>query len=223
MNISSQGLTPLQSLHLSDMLRCAITDRTLFPGRESERQSALIRQAAHWAQQGINLIQLREKDLPVEALTRLAHEIKQALQSSDTCLLINSSLQAAIDSHAHGVHLTSNPGHLTPAHIRQRYAEADLPEPIITVSCHTLDQVAHACIANPSAILFSPVFGKTVSGQLVTASAGLDMLKSACRSAFPIPVYALGGINQGRAVLCQKAGAAGVAGIRLFHNGLAEP
>ena len=47
---------------------------------------------------------------------------------------------------------------------------------------------------------------------------GIDQLRTACLAASPIPVYALGGVTLENAAACLDAGAAGIAGIRLFHQ-----
>lgn len=202
------------------MLRYAITDRTLFAGNERERQLALIRQTALWAEQGIDLIQLREKDLHPGALTTLARSILQAIAHTPTRLLINTDVQTALAAPAHGVHLPSTPA-ITPAEIRHRYAEAALPAPIITISCHTLNEIAQAKAMQADVILFAPVFEKTTQGQTLTTrptTEGLEALTAACQAAAPIPVYALGGITHENAPQCLTAGATGIAAIRLFHN-----
>ena len=198
------------------MLRCAITDRTIFPGDDDQRLEAVVQQATRWANQGIEIIQIREKDLPASVLADVARRILKL--STRAIVLINSSLDAAIASRAHGVHISFRNPAASHTEIVERYAAAGLPTPIVTVSCHTLDQVRQARVTTPDAILFAPVFGKTVARRFVTAPTGLDALRDACRIAHPIPVIALGGVTLGRARLCLQAGAAGVAGIRLFHN-----
>jgi thiamine-phosphate pyrophosphorylase len=200
------------------MLRCAITDRTHWPGTEPERQAGLVRQAALWAAEGIELIQLREKDLPTEALTNLAREILKAIGSARTVLLVNSNVDAAVAARARGVHLTLKPGTPTPYEVVLRYAAAGLSQPLITVSCHSSEEIERIRAFKPDAILFAPVFGKIVAGKTITPAAGLEALTTACHAASPIPVFALGGVTQGRARLCLDAGAAGIAGIRLFLN-----
>jgi thiamine-phosphate pyrophosphorylase len=211
----------LRPTTLIDMLRCAITDRTLFSGDESQRQTALFRQAALWAHRGFDLIQLREKDLNTAELAQLASHILAiiAAASSPSRLLLNASSQAiarlAVELRAPGVHLPSN-ATLTPGQVRQLYAEAQLPSPVITIACHSLAEVERARDQAVDAILFAPVFGKFVAGELVAPGTGLWMLREACSSAAPTPVYALGGVTHENADLCMKAGAAGVAGIRLF-------
>ena len=202
------------------MLRYAITSRALYPGDELQQQAALLRQASRWAAEGIDFIQLREKDLPTGDLAALAREILKAiaLANSSTKLLINSRPDIAIATNAHGVHFTAAPGELTPARVRSLYASANLPRPVITISCHTLEEVQRARDHHADAILFAPVFEKMIAGRIVTSGQGLDRLRAACLAASPIPVYALGGVTFKNAVSCLDAGAAGIAGIRLFQD-----
>jgi len=216
------------------VLRYAITDRTRFPGDEAARQAAVLRQAKHWCdpiqgQSDANpdLVQLREKDLDAGALAQLARQILAIFRAgaNHPKLLVNSRADVAIAVRADGVHLTSAPGSLTPAQIRQLYAAANLPAPIISLSCHTLAEVAHVAASPddelPTLILYGPVFQKVVPGEhgpdaLLSGGTGLDILRQACVAAAPIPVLALGGITHENAASCVVNGAAGIAAIRLF-------
>jgi thiamine-phosphate pyrophosphorylase len=202
------------------MRRYAITNRALYPGGELQQQAALLRDARRWIADGINLIQLREKNLPAANIAALAREILQAIAvaTSPTKLLINSRPDIAIATATHGVHLTAAPDELTPAQVRSLYAIANSPAPIISISCHTLEDVQRARVNQADAILFAPVFEKIVAGQIITAGHGIDQLRAACLAASPIPVYALGGVTLKNAPACLDAGAAGIAGIRLFHQ-----
>jgi thiamine-phosphate pyrophosphorylase len=212
------------------MLRYAITSRALYPGDEPEKQAALLRQASRWAAEGIDIIQLREKDLPAADIAALAREILRAISTKNSAirtknspakLLINSRPDIALATGARGVHLTAAPGELTPPQVRSLYASANLSAPIITVSCHTLEDVRRARDNHTNAILFAPVFEKTFvdPDHETMPGLGLDRLRAACRAASPIPVYALGGVTLENAPACLAAGAAGIAGIRLFHDG----
>ena len=202
------------------VLRYAITSRALYSGGEDEKQATLLRQASGWAADGIDFIQLREKDLPSAAITALARQILKAISvvPGSTKLLINSRPDIAIATGAHGVHLTTDSDELTPAQVRSLYASATLPAPIVTVSCHTLDDVGRARKDHADAILFAPVFEKKLYDQQSIAGQGLDRLQAACTAASPVPVYALGGVTLQSVAACIAAGAAGVAGIRLFQK-----
>jgi thiamine-phosphate pyrophosphorylase len=199
------------------MLRYAITSHSLFAGDQLRQQAALVEQAARWGSAGIDLIQLREKDLPAACLANLARNLLQTLPAT-TKLVLNSRLDVAVATAAHGIHLTAAPGELTPAQVRQLYDAASLPPPVITVSCHTLAEVARARDNRVDGILFAPVFGKIIAGEIVTPGRGLDQLRAACTAAAPTPVYALGGVTLENAPSCLEAGALGIAGIRLFHD-----
>jgi len=201
------------------MLRYAITSRILFPGDDSQQKTALLHQCARWASDGVDFIQLREKDLLARDLTALARAILGVIPaSSKTRLLINSRADIALATLAQGVHLTAAPGELTPSQIRTLFAATCNPAPLITVSCHTLAEVEQARHHQADAILFAPIFGKFIAGKLIIPGLGLDQLRAAATTSSPIPIYALGGVTLENAPSCLAAGAAGIAGIRLFHT-----
>jgi thiamine-phosphate pyrophosphorylase len=204
------------------MIRYAITDRSRLPGDECARRIALFALARQWAEQQIEYIQLREKDLSAAELEQLACAITAAIHSlkSRTKLLLNSRADAALAAGADGVHLTAAPGQLTPAQVRSLFAHAipdsSRPAPVISISCHTLDEVIRARREQADLILFGPVFGKNLAGIEVTPAAGLAALSAACEAAGELPVLALGGVTEANTAACIAAGARGVAGIRLF-------
>jgi thiamine-phosphate pyrophosphorylase len=199
------------------LLLLYITDRKQFPGDEPARQRALLAKIAEAARCGVDFIQLREKDLPareLETLARLATENRQPT----TAFLINSRSDVAIACGAAGVHLPTND--LSPSEVREICAKAGHPiRPLITVSCHSADQVARAASEGADFALFAPVFEKKDAP--LFGPAGLDKLRDACRQ--KIPVLALGGVTLANAHACVEAGAAGIAAIRLFQdNDIAE-
>jgi thiamine-phosphate pyrophosphorylase len=200
------------------MLRCAITDRTLFPGDDDQRIAALIQQSILWSRKGIEIIQLREKDLPASMVAEIARKILRGIVPGRSLLLINTSVEAAIAARAHGVHIASHHGAISQIEARRRFTAAGLPDPIVTISCHSVEEIRRARVYTPDAIVFAPVFGKVVAGKTVTPAVGLKSLQQACDAAAPIPVLAMGGVTLGRAQMCLDAGAAGVAGIRIFHE-----
>jgi thiamine-phosphate pyrophosphorylase len=212
------------------MLRYAITDRFRLASSEPARRAALLDQATQCAAAGIDFLQLREKDLSPRDLVEVARQMVKILASAAakarTGLLINSRADVAVASGADGVHLTSGEDELTPAQIRTLYAAAGRPEPVVSISCHTLADVTRARTLAPSLILFGPVFEKVVSGPatqhtteaFISRGIGLNLLGTACAAAVPISVLALGGITDANTPDCLEAGAAGIAAIRLFAD-----
>ncbi len=206
------------SLYTGMMIRYAISAGD---AREFDH-GALLEDARRWAAAGIGFVQLREKQLKAAELVALAASMVEvfARYGSRTRLLINSHASradVAVAARADGVHLTSKPGELTPAQVRQIFAYAGLPRAIVSVSCHTLDEVRRAGEAGADLILFGPVFEKRVGGDVVSPGVGLDALRQACEAAIGTPVLALGGITADKISDCEAAGAAGVAAIRLFQ------
>jgi thiamine-phosphate pyrophosphorylase len=85
-------------------------------------------------------------------------------------------------------------------------------EPVIGVSAHSFQEVLTAEAYGADFVVFGPVFEKEGHAN----PAGFDQLREACSHA-AIPVLALGGVTPESAPSCLQAGAAGIAGIRLFQ------
>lgn len=198
---------------LIGVIRYAITNRSSFMGDESARAAEVLRLAVDWGEHGLDFVQLREKDMGAKALTTLAREMVAAL-GPHTKLLVNGRVDVAVAAGAAGVHLTASPFELTAEQVRQVFAHADAGSPVVSVSCHTLADVDRARAAGADLILFGPVFEKRVDGKAVGEGLGTAMLRKACSG--PTGVLALGGVTADNAEECLDAGAAGVAGIRLF-------
>jgi thiamine-phosphate pyrophosphorylase len=179
---------------------------------------ALPLRCAALARQGIDFLLIREKDLAAGTLVQLCREIAGVVreQRSQTRILVAARLDVALAAGLDGVHLASHPEELCPAQVRDLYWRANLPAPFVSISCHSLEDIRRARLAHASAALFAPVFGKSVAGEQVCPPDGLDPLRAACAGAASMPVFALGGVTRENAPDCLRAGAAGVAGIRLF-------
>jgi thiamine-phosphate pyrophosphorylase len=194
------------------MLRCAVT---------SGDGWAAMAHAQRWASEGVEFVQLREKQLGAAELVRLAAAMRTALrETGKTKLLVNGRADVAVAAGADGMHLTARARELTAEQVRRVFRAAGAEEPVVSVSCHSLEEVRRAVDGGMDLILFGPVFEKRVvhpgAGEVVVAGVGLEALRAACAAAGTTPVLALGGVTWESAGLCVEAGAAGVAGIRLF-------
>jgi thiamine-phosphate pyrophosphorylase len=193
-----------------------ITDRHRLPGDAQEQERRLLEKIAECAAAGVDLVQLREKDLDAGALEELALKAMAALAGSRTRLLINSRTDVALASGAHGVHLPAND--LAASDARAIFARAGVSEPVIGVSTHSAAEVASAEAHGADFAVFAPVFEK---GGMASKE-GLEELQRICHRTEaaqpPISVLALGGITVDNAQLCAAAGAAGIAAIRLFQE-----
>lgn len=202
------------------MLLYYITDRTQLAAGEADRRAMLLARIAEAARCGVDYIQLREKDLSARELESLAREVLRAVRdhSSHTRLLINSRTDVALAVGADGVHLRSDDVSATDT--RALLARAGRPQTLVAVSCHTSSEVVRADAGGANFGVFGPIFQKP-GGEAVAL--GLEALREVCdRTALTVkrmPVLALGGVTAENAAQCIKAGAAGVAGIRLFQEG----
>lgn len=206
-----------------------ITDRSQLPGSEAARGRALLDKIGEAARAGVDFIQIREKDLSARELESLVGEAVSTLQGMGssvsagsqvkTRLLVNSRVDVAIACGADGVHLRSDD--ISPSTVRAIWAEAHgcgaQPQssgPLIAVSCHTAAEVESAASEGADLAVFAPVFEKRDRPDVVPA--GVTALREACCA--KINVLALGGVTLQNAVACFDAGAAGIAGIRLFQE-----
>jgi thiamine-phosphate pyrophosphorylase len=205
-----------------------ITDRRQFPGSEAARRKLLLEKIEEAASCGVDFIQLREKDLAageLEFLSRTAVRIVEG-QSGGTRLLVNSRTDVALAAGAHGIHLRSHD--ISPGDVRALWANAACAgfgrAPVIGVSCHSSESVRAAAGSGADFAVFAPVFEK-----LGHRGSGLDAFCMACQpqpgpgkvegpGTSMLPVLALGGVTLENARQCLAAGAAGIAGIRIFQE-----
>jgi thiamine-phosphate pyrophosphorylase len=197
------------------MLLYYITDRKGFAGAESDQRAALLRCIAEAARAGVDYIQLREKDLIAAKLELLARGALRVVRdtSATTKLLINSRADIALEVGADGVHLPADSPPVS--EVRAIWLRHAKYEPLIGVSAHSVEDLLQAESDGASFAVLAPIFEKAA---IAAKGIGLDVLREAC-SQSRIPVLALGGVSLANARACLEAGAAGIAGIRLFQQG----
>jgi thiamine-phosphate pyrophosphorylase len=155
------------------------------------------------ARAGVDLIQIRAKELSGRALTEL---VRGAVAAAGNRVLVNTRTDVALAYGARGVHLPA--GSMAPSTIRKISPNGFL----IGVSCHTIDELQAAEREGADFAVFGPVFSSPTKP---VTPLGIDALRVAA-SSVRLPVYALGGVTEENAQMCMDAGAAGVAGISLF-------
>ncbi len=146
---------------------------------------------------GVDMVQIREKDLPVRELFEFTLAVLEARGVQSAKILVNTRADVALAARADGVHLPSA-------------APCEVPQGLLVGrSCHTIEEVKSA---RADFVTLSPLFESPGKGEAI----GLDALRAA--SKLGPPVYALGGVTWENADSCIQAGAVGIAGIRLFQD-----
>jgi thiamine-phosphate pyrophosphorylase len=175
------------------MIRYYVTDR---------HNGNVLASADRAVRNGIDMIQVREKDLPARELFDLVCKIRDLASGTTTRVLVNDRLDIALAAGIDGVHL---PGNGLPCKRTRPWVK------VLGVSTHTVEEAIAAEKDQADFVLFGPVFdspGKT--------AVGLEPLRKVVE-AVSIPVLAIGGLTAANTAEVLKIGAAGVAGIRLFQ------
>ncbi len=186
---------------------CLITPgRVTSENYESEKRDTLetIREAVS---DGVNLIQIREKQIAARLLFELVSESVEAVHGSPALIFVNDRADVAIAAGADGVHLAEKS--LAPQVVRIAFGKSLS----IGVSVHSAESARAAADAGANLVLFGPVFDTPGKGR----PQGLEELTRVCRELDPFPVVAIGGIDQDNVSEIMRAGAAGIAAIRSLN------
>jgi len=191
---------------------CYVTDRKAL-GAADPAGNLLAKIRAAMAV-GVDWVQIREREMPARELLALAKAAVGA-REGDARILVNDRLDVALAAGAAGVHLggASAPAREVVRWLRETNAPAKI---LVGVSCHNLEEARSAEDAGASYVFFGPVFD-TPSKKPYGPPQGIARLAKIC-SAVSIPVIAIGGVNEGNGAECLRAGAAGIAAIRMFQE-----
>ena len=185
---------------VSDRRRLLPSART-----DAEQLTALEAQLEEAMAAGVDVIQVRERDLDGGTLRALARRLIARAVRTATRILINDRADVMCAAGAHGVHLRAD----GPAIERVRPI---LPGPaIVGRSTHTLDEVRRHTGADY--LLFGSVYSS--ESKPGADASGIDALRAAAAST-AAPIVAIGGIDEANARACVQAGARGLAAIGLF-------
>jgi thiamine-phosphate pyrophosphorylase len=167
----------------------------------------VVRQVAGAARAGVDLVQIRERDLDSRSLAGLVEACVHAVRGSRTRVVVNDRADVALASNAHGVHLRADS--VAPWRVRRLLPRGFL----VGRSVHAMAEVEGSQLDGADYVIFGPVF-ETASKPGVSPR-GAGALEAIVR-ATSLPVLAVGGVTAATAAEIARTGAAGVAAIGLF-------
>jgi thiamine-phosphate pyrophosphorylase len=192
-------------------LAMMVTDRRAYGSDDTTSRARLVDAAYRAAQAGVDMIQIRERDLEASDLMALAVEVKRAVAGTACQVVVNDRADVALAARADGVHLPA--AAVSTDRVRQMVPKGFL----VGRSVHDEREVAgqDAC----DYLVFGTVF-ESASKPATHAIAGLEGLAAVTARAAS-PVLAIGGVTVARLPDIARAGAAGIAAIGLFATATA--
>lgn len=190
-------------------MRCLVTDRRRLAGAGApfdRVRRLLLAQLEDAVDAGVDLIQVRERDLAAADLAALVVDVVSLVRGTRARVVVNDRLDVALACGAGGVHLR---GDSIPVSHARRIAPAGF---LIGRSVHGVDEVP---AAEGSDYLIAGTIFPSPSKDRDATLLGIEGLRAIVRAA-RAPVLAIGGVTADRFDEITATGAAGIAAISLF-------
>lgn len=165
-------------------------------------EAVFMQQLQSALENGLRLIQVREKQMPPQTLRRFSAEVVVLAKRYGAQVLLNSDVELAREIGADGVHLTAH-------QLMQLESRPDMP--LCAASCHNREELTRAAGLGLDFVVLGPVL--PTPSHPDTPVMGWQNF-SALIQDFPLPVYALGGLNISDIQAAWQHGAHGVAMLR---------
>jgi thiamine-phosphate pyrophosphorylase len=158
---------------------------------------------------GVDVIQLRDKDLPDEQLLALAGDTQLLCSELGVLFIVNDRPHIARDAGADGVHVGQDD--MAPVEVREVVGDAA----IVGLSTHATDEIDAADPALVDYIGVGPVHATpTKPGR---AAVGAELVRYAAANA-RLPFFAIGGLDAGNVREVLDAGATRVCVLRAIAD-----
>jgi thiamine-phosphate diphosphorylase len=186
---------------------CLVTDRRrLSAGDARAQRECLLAQVHHAVHAGVDLVQVRERDLEAGTLSSLVGELLAVARGTVTRIVVNDRIDVALASGADGVHLR---GDSIPVGAARQLAPSGF------LIGRSVRRVEEAIAARDADYLIAGTVFSSASKPPEAPLLGIEGLKAVVRSVNR-PVLAIGGMTDERLGAVASAGAAGFAAIGLF-------
>lgn len=201
-----------RSLPVARPVLCLVTDRTrLAHAGGTDGRPELVEFVREAARAGVDLVQIRERDLTARDLYELVCACVKATERTLARLLVNDRCDVALAAGAAGVHLRSD----SPDGSRvRRTSPAGF---LIGRSVHDPDEAVTVVKNGELDYLMAGTVFPTPSKRGMHEYLGLEGLRDVVRRV-NVPVLAIGGVTSSTLATVAATGAAGFAAIGLFAD-----
>ncbi len=158
---------------------------------------------------GVDVVQLRDKELPDDALVRAAAIFRRACDTHGALFVINDRPDLVEAAAADGVHVGQGD---TPAALARA---AVGPERLVGLSVSSRAELAAAAGADVDYLGVGAVFGTPTKPD--AGSGELELVRAAAEDA-RVPWFAIGGVDLDNAAELAAAGAPGIAVVRAIRD-----
>lgn len=156
------------------------------------------RVAAQMLEGGVEILQIRAKDLEESAVVQIANRIRPLVADAGVPLILNDYPHLVEATGADGAHVGQDDMSVADA---RRLAG---PGKIIGKSTHSVEQARAAAVEAPDYIGFGPLFSTPTKPDY--APVGTDEIRRVC-GVVPMPVFCIGGIKRENLDVVLAAGA----------------
>ena len=132
---------------------------------------------------GVRLIQVRERDMPPQQLTQFARRVTALAHDYNAQVLVNGDVAIARHAGADGVHLQTE-------QLMQCRTRPDMQ--LVGASCHNREELQHAAGLGVDFVVLSPVL--PTHSHPGAPTLGWEQFSALCFD-MPMPVFALGGMR----------------------------
>jgi thiamine-phosphate diphosphorylase len=193
--------------NLQSPILCGVSDRLAFPNLEPLSYLELLFQTR------ADIVQWREKDLPVEDNRIFIRRGARLAQETGKLFLVNSLVEVALEEEVDGAHLTSTQDIGEARRVRDRFGAKKF---LLGKSVHTLSEAERAEVEGVDYVMLGPIFDP-LSKRSDRSSLGCSTLREAVQI-LSTPVIAIGGIDESNFEEVFKTETGGAAGITWVHR-----
>lgn len=193
------NVSPVLPANAPIMQALALPDIYAITNLSEMGKGPFLKALAQALDQGLQLLQIREKQLTQDELAAFTHEVLTLCVPYQAKVMLNGDVDLALQWGVHGVHLTSH----ALMQLQQKPSWM-----LVAAACHDTQQLAQAAQLGLDFVVLSPVLATPSHPDAKLL--GWDVFKTLIEN-YSVPTYALGGMRPQYLSMALSCGARGIA------------